>query len=78
MSEWYFRKKYHNIDGSRSHSTVLFVDSKQKIKMKTQNIMVYSYPLKVSSTQNKGVSFFSGSCNLVLNLHVWGKFKFFR
>ena len=32
---------------------------KQKVKMKTQNIMASSYPLKFSSTQNKGVPFFS-------------------
>ena len=40
-------------------SCSLTIGSKQKIKMKTQIIMVSSYPLKVSSTQNKGVPFFS-------------------
>ena len=35
------------------------VVSKQKIKMKTQNIMTPSYHSKVTSTQNKGVPFFS-------------------
>ena len=43
VSECYFRKKNHNSDGSRFHLVVLTVDSKQKIKMKTQNIMAYSY-----------------------------------
>ena len=40
-------------------SCSLAAGSKQKIQMKTQNIMAYSHPLKVSSTQNKGVPFFS-------------------
>ena len=33
--------------------------SKQKIKVKTRNIMAPSYHSKVTSTQNKGVPFFS-------------------
>ena len=33
--------------------------SKQKIKMKTWNIMAPSYDSKVTSTQSKGVPFFS-------------------
>ena len=33
VSEWYFRKKYHNSDGSRFH---LVARSKQKIKMETE------------------------------------------
>ena len=41
VSEWYFRKKYHNSYGSRFH---LVARSKQKIKMETQNIMGFSYP----------------------------------
>ena len=32
--------------------------SKQRIKIKIENIMASSYRLKVSSTQNKGVPFF--------------------
>ena len=40
-----------------SSSCSLTVGSKQKIKIETQNIMVSLYPLKVSSTQNKGVPF---------------------
>ena len=40
-------------------SCFLTVDSKQKLHMKTQNAMTFSNPLKVSSTQNKGVPFFS-------------------
>ena len=40
-------------------SCSLTVGFKQKIKMKTRNIMVSSYPLKVSSTQNEVVQFFS-------------------
>ena len=75
--EWYFRKKYHNSDGSRFHLVAL-VGSKRKIKMETQNIMVSSYPLKVSSTQNKGVSFSSfGSWSLVLYFHDWVKLKLY-
>ena len=35
------------------------VVSEQKIKMKTQNTMAPSYHSKVTSTQNKGVAFFS-------------------
>ena len=44
---------------SLSSSCSLTVGSKQKIKIETQNIMVSLYPLKVSSTQNKGVPFSS-------------------
>ena len=36
------------------------VVSKQKIKMKTRNTMASSYHPRVTSTQNKGVPFFSG------------------
>ena len=42
-----------------SSSCSLIVGSKQKIKMETQNIMVSSHPLKVSSTQNEGSPFSS-------------------
>ena len=35
------------------------VVSKQKIKMRTRNTMAPSYHSKVTSTQNKGVPFFS-------------------
>ena len=57
---WYFRKKYYNSDERCSHPVCsLTVGSKRKIKMKTQNIMTSSYRLNVSSTQNKGVPFFS-------------------
>ena len=53
-------KNYHNSDGSRSYPVVLFsVGSKQKIKMKTQNIMASSYRLKVSTSENKGIPFLS-------------------
>ena len=41
-------------------NVVVKIDSKEKIKMKTQNIMASSYRLKVHSTQNKGDPFFSG------------------
>ena len=58
--EWYFRKKYHNSDGSGFHLVVLLpLVLNKKIKMETQNIRASSYPLKVSSTQNKGVPFSS-------------------
>ena len=40
-------------------SCSLPIDSKQKIQMKTQNIMASLYSLKDSSTENKGVPFFS-------------------
>ena len=49
-------KKDHSSDGSRFNQVVLLLlVLKKKIKMETQNIMVSSYPLKVSSTQSKVV-----------------------
>ena len=41
------------------HLFSLTVVSKHKIKMKRLNTMVLLYHLKVTSTQNKGVSFLS-------------------
>ena len=40
-------------------SCSVIVGSKQKIQMKTQNIMASSYPLKFGSAQNKKDPFFS-------------------
>ena len=52
-------KNYHNSDGSRSDRNVSPVVLSKKIKMKTRNTIASSYHLKFSSTQDRGVLFFS-------------------
>ena len=60
LSEWYFREKNITTEVVFIQLLSYNVVSKQKnIKMKTQNSTAYSYHSKVTSTQNKGASFFS-------------------